>query len=441
MPITFSRGKTIRVIAAIVAAPLLMTACSSGGTAASPTASKPQGGQTVTYWSHLKEGEVTQVVLAKAIAAWEKESGNKVQVEWQGRQVVQKIVPTLNTNNVPDLVDSGYGKLAPVLASTGQAASVDEFLKLEVDGKPVSELIPAQYLTDRQKVDGHFWMIPYWVTGDAIWFDKKTSPELSTDAPKDWDGFIKLLDTMKAAGKTPLAIDGDISGYNAYWFTNLYLQQTGPGGFYDLAADKTGEKWTGTAAQEAAKRVEQLVKGGYFIEGFAASKWPAQQQAWATGKAQLLFNGSWIPSETATYATQGFEYDSFQLPKLDLASDSIARSDPTGFAIPAKSDAKEAAGSLAVYLIRKDMQQLIATEGKQLPLRNDIDVLPSLASNAKAIREAKSLFQQNDAVAFPGYIEKVFWPISDQLVTGKITASEFTAKMKDAQVAYWKEQG
>jgi len=416
-------------------------ACRSAGVPA-PGSAGTGGEDTgpVTYWSSWKEGEAQQKVLADAITDFTAETRIEVKVEWQGRNVTQKLVPALNTNKVPDLVDGSYGKLAPVLAETGQAAPVDDIYTTEVEGKPVAELIPQRYQQDRMLHEGKPWMIPTQMTGDAFWFDAEAHPELTSGAPKTWAEFLTLMGDLKSSGKVPLAADGDIAGYNAYWFVSLYLRLTGAGKFYDLAADRSGALWDSPEALQAAQEVEKIVKGGYLVNGYGASKWPAQQQAWATGKAELLFNGSWIPTETAPYATKGFQFGSFPFPAVTDGGPRLARADFTGFAIPAKAQHKSAAGAFATFLLRKKYQDRWGTEAKVLPVREDAATAPVLQPVLDDLRQADAVYQQSDGVAFPGYIEKVFWPVDDELFLGKLTANEFVAKMKTTQIDYWKNQ-
>ncbi len=187
-----------------------------------------------------------------------------------------------------------------------------------------------------------------------------------------------------------------------------------------------------------AKKVEQLAKGHYFINGYGASKWPAQQQAWASHKASLLYMGSWTPTETAAYAAPGFQYDSFPFPET-AAGKTSARADFIGFAVPKKAKNSTAAQKFAAFVMSKRYQQAMGTQAKQLPVRSDVTVSPELAGVQKALATAPETYQQNDGVAFPGYNEKVFWPVDDELVLGKITAEEFVHTMKADTVKYWKQ--
>lgn len=125
----------VPALAGIAAVALALTAC-SGGT----TGGDDDGPSTeFTYWSQWKEGEAQQVVMAQAIEDFEAETGITVNVQWQGRDNVQRTVPTLSTPTVPDLVDSSYVKLFPSLVATNQAHGLSEAWETEVeDGQTVA---------------------------------------------------------------------------------------------------------------------------------------------------------------------------------------------------------------------------------------------------------------------------------------------------------------
>ena len=419
-------------------------ALGAGGAAAAALAgcggSSSDSGDSITYWSNWKEGESQQAVLAEAVAAFEEETGITVSVEWQGRQVTQKIVPVLNTPQVPDILDGAYGKLAPVLAATGQVRPLDDLFASDVEGEAITDVIPEKFRNESTMQDGSPWLLPVFLTSEAIWFDKTTHPEIAEAPPEDWEQFIALLDDLKSQGKTPLAADGDVAGYNVAWFQTAYLHLTGVGGLHELVSDESGALWDEAEALEAAQCVEQIVQGGYLVPGYDASKWPAQQQTWATNDAALLLNGSWIPTETAPYASEGFEYSSFPIPSPDPTQEKIMRAEPTGFAIPARAKNPEAAAEFAKFLLRQEYQEKIALEGGQLPIREGIETIPELAAISASIDEADNTYLAADGISYSGYMETVMWPINDELFLGKIGAEEFISKMKAAQVDYWEAQ-
>lgn len=422
----------------LVGSLLMLGACASTNDSPAADGGKPQ---SISYWSFWKEGEPQQKVIADAIAAWQKETGIQVETQWQGRSITQKLTPALNTNQVPDLVDASFAKLAPALMETKQYAPLDEAYTKKLDGdKTLKELLPSKYTENSGlMVDGAAWMVPYTISSEAIWFNAAKHPEPKSAPPKTWDEFSALLTKLKADGMTPLAQDGDIGGYNSMWFVSGLVREQGPGAFRKLVEDKTGEAWKAPEVRAIAQRIQKLVADGMFITGYNASKFPAQQQAWATNKAVLLLNGSWIPTETSTYAESGFEYASFPMP-TEQQDKTYTRTDFIGFAVPKKSDAPDWAADLAAFTMRKEYQEKFASEANVLPVREDVDVSKELAGVKSEITKADAVYQQNDGVTTPGYIEKVFWPVMNDLVLGNIKADEFINRMVEGQAQYWKDQ-
>jgi raffinose/stachyose/melibiose transport system substrate-binding protein len=408
------------------------TACSGTGSASS---------DGFTYWSMWKQGEPQQKVIAAAVADFQKQTGIKVKVQWQGRNNLQKLVPALNTTSVPDLVDGPYVKLVPALVATKQSLGLKAAFDTKVDGSTAGSLVPAKYLKtiDINGADGRPWMLPYSLTSDAVWYNAATYPELRRDPPRTWDDFIAVLDRLKKEGRTPLAADGDVPGYNASFLSTLVDRNLGPGGLKKVASDPTGNAWLDPAVLDAAKKVEQLVHGGYLIKGYKASKWPAQQQKWADNKAALMFMGSWLPTESATYAAKGFEYAAFPFPATAAGNTSM-RADFVGFAVPKKADNAKDAQRFAAFLLGKKYQDALGEQAKVIPIRADAGTSPQLADVKKALDSAESFHQQNDGVAFPGYNEKLFWAKDDDLFLGKVTAEQFVHGMQAAQAAYWTDQ-
>lgn len=432
---TYSRRNFLS-LAAATGIGVTLAGCSNG-----PAGGGGAGRGGFTYWSLWKEGEPQQKVIAKALKAYEQANNATVEVEWQGRNNLQKLVPALNTNTVPDLVDGPYSKAYAAMIATGQAMPLVEAWASEIDGKPMKSYVPQRYLdavpimTD----SGAPWMLPYQVQSDAVWFNAAKYPELKTAPPQTWDEWMTVMRGYKSKGLTPLAADGDVGGYNAGFLSTLIVRNGGPGAQLKICKDPTGEKWRDQIAVDAAKKVEELAKSGLIIDGYRASKWPAQQQRWANNEAVFMFMGSWLPVESAPYAASGFAYDSFPFPKTGAAQS--LRADFSGFMVPSKAKNAASAQAFAASMLKKEYQDAWGADAKGIPLRADASAAPELASVQSALAKATACHQQNDGVAFTGYNEKVFWPANDDLFGGRISAAQFIDKMVKDQADYWKSQG
>ncbi len=357
---------------ALVAATL--TACAGGG--------ETSGAGSFTYWSMWTEGEPQQVVLSAAIDEFTAETGISVDVQWTGREVLQKVIPRLNAGGVPDLVDQEgtalVGQLVPVNGLLGLESLYGE----KVDGEDVTigEVIDPSLVARYITADGEPAMVPYEIIGSAMWYNGLSHPDLDRDAMGTWDGFVAELDRLKGEGRFPLALDGDEAYYCAYWLSWSMIRHSGVGSVASAVADSTGETWATADMAAAVDDLLQLIDAGYLPSDFNATRWPTQQTGWAKGLTDYFLMGTWAPSETAgALEAEGIdvattiEYRSLPYPMVDGgAGNAGVEADVIGFAIPATARNADLASQFIAYFLNTDRLSLIATDTKNMTSRLDI---------------------------------------------------------------------
>ncbi len=398
-----------------------------------------------TYWSMWSEGEPQQQVLKKAIDEFTAETGVTVNVEWVGRDNIKKVSPTLNTAVSPvDLIDAAQRNVKSVLVSTGAAMPLNDVLDTQIPGESgtVRSVVPSSYV-DMVTKDGNTWMVPYQVITSAFWYNGATHPDLAAKTPETWDELIAWLDKTKAAGKTPIAQDGDIANFNLYYYAELAVRNAGAKKLHEAAGDKTGEAFKSPEFLNAAKQVEQLVKGGYFAEGYSSSKWPAMQQKWAQGEAALIYNGTWIPHETHASAIDGFQYRAFPMPQAKAGGDMSQEVSFIGFGIPAKASKSDAAKRFIAYFMNKERISRVSSIASNLTPRSDVEMPADLADVKRLIDDAPAIHGQFDGIIddYGDWTTKILIPLVNQLAFGTLTAEEFSAKLPQASADYWRTNG
>ncbi|GAA4848782.1 hypothetical protein GCM10023221_30000 [Luteimicrobium xylanilyticum] len=413
----------------------LLASCSGGSGGSSGSSDK-----SFTYWSMWQESEAPAKALKQSIAEFEKQTGITVKVQWQGRQVLQKLQPTLNGSPAADLIEQATANVQSIMVPTGTAADLSAVYDQKVTGedKTVGQVIPEKY----QKLGtfgGKVNIIPFTVTNYALWYNAaKTKPSASDLST--WASFLAYLKKQKEAGQTPISLDGDIPTYNQFWYTALVVNKLGPGSFHAAAGDKTGATWDQPGYLEAAQQVEELAKGGYFVDGYDASKFPAGQQKWATNKAQFMLMGSWLPQEVAPYAASGATYAAATFPNNGYSGDKLASADIAGWVVPAKSDHKAAAEKFIEFMYQKDQIENYAKTSQTIVARPDVTMSPVMADPQKILNAATTLYNSTDSVVndYADWNTKVFQPLNDKLIKGKLTAAQFIAQVKSQSVSYWK---
>ena len=438
-----SRGDRLVRRLAVVPAAVLALGLSGCGAFSGSGDDGGGDGDTLTYWSMWQRGEPQSRVLQSAIDAFEREAGVTVDVQWAGREVGKKIRAAANSDRVPDLTDN----TAEELLAGSQAdlyAALDDVSRETSPGEDetVGEGIPETYVAPYETASGEPIIAPYEVLSTAIWYDGDKLPEVAANPPKTWDEFVRLMREMKADGQTPIAADGTIPDYNAYWLYQLVERQLGAGWLRRAALDRSGRSWADPKFLAAAKRLEEIVAADFFMDGYQGSKLPAGEQSWAQGKANFLLMGSWAPSSTAEAAREGIEYRSFPMPTVEggVATEELSL---IGFGVPARGDEPELAARFVAFFLNRRWLTRIAEEADNLTPRADVEAPAPLADLKAGLEQATEANRYLDGL--PATAEQfhkgVFLPLDDQLFFGEITAEQFVERLQKQSAEFWKRNG
>lgn len=401
------------------------------------------GGDTLTYWSMWQRGEPQSRVLQSAIDAFEQETGATVDVQWAGREVGKKVRAAANSDRVPDLTDNTAEELLAGSQADLYAGLSDVYAqRIPGEDETVGDVIPETYVAPYELASGEPIIAPYEVLSMAIWYDGDKLPEVAASPPRTWDEFVELMREMKADGQTPIAADGTIPDYNAYWLYQLVERQLGADWLREAALDRTGRAWADPKFLAAAKRLEEIVDAGFFMDGYQGSKLPAGEQSWAGGDANFLLMGSWAPSSTARAARDGIEYRSFPMPTVDggVATEELSL---IGFGIPSRGDDAELAARFIAFFLNRRWLTQISQEADNLTPRADVEAPAPLADLKAQLESATEANRYLDGV--PATAEQfhkgVFLPLDDKLFFGEITAEQFVEQLQQQSADFWKRNG
>lgn len=393
-----------------------------------------------TYWSMWNEGEPQQKVIADAIAAFTAETGITVDVQWVGRDIQKKVGPTLNSAETPfTLVDGERRKIYSALVTTDNAASTDAIFAMDVPEEGIT--VDAALMPNVKPIvteEGATWMVPYILLSSAWWYDAARMPELVGHEPKTWEEMIALFQSRKDAGDQVIAQDGDIGFYNLYYFTEIAVRHLGPGKLNAMIEDRTGEALKDPAILKTAQQIEQLVKAGFFATGYKSSKWPAQQQEWASGKADFIFNGTWLPRETAEFLPEGAKPMSFSMPSVGEGSVATNEAGVIGFSIAKNGpDAEDAQKFVAFFMQKKYLAQL-ADEAKVIVPREGIAVDPVLQPAYESLSSGMTHNSYDGVNTYNAdYTTKVLTPLVNELIFGQMDAQTFQDSLVEQTAQYW----
>jgi ABC-type sugar transport system, periplasmic component len=420
---------------------LALTAC-GGGQASSSDGSKDAAagdfsGETLTYWSFWQEKEPQAKAIAAAIDDFEKATGAKVEVEWQGRQMTQKLAPAMRSN-APDVVEAALDNLAPIVGD-GQGEDLSSVFSAESinEKTPLSDAGVDKYKDLVTNDDGAAWLVPYSVLGMGIWYDANEHQDLADSAPKSLDDLAALI---KKEGKGSVALDGDVGFYTTLWVESILMRELGAEKFRAIAEDKTGEAWKADGVVAALEKVTQVVPPEAFAPGSFGSKFPAIQEGWATGKSTFLLNGSWIPQETATSVGKDFKFASLEIP-AGATGEANTQIGLTGYAVPVKAEHKDLAKAFIRFVLEKKYQEDYVKKASALSTREDVSVPTDLKQLSASIKANDPVLVMDGVnVDYAGIVPEVFAAPVRNFLSGSTDAKGFANEIAATQANYWKGQ-
>ena len=450
-------GSLWRFLAVFAVAGMIATACGDGVEPASQPESRSDAGQEpgaepgdgpapppvaveepskIRYFSMWNEGEPQQEVLQGIIDSFEADTGVEVDVLWGGREILTSVRAALSAGDVVDLVDLDAEPLYGALVATGETQSLAATLSRTIPGESntVADVIPSAFL-DVYAVDGEPHLIPYEVISSGIHYDGSRLAGLGIEPPETWDDFIAA---SLASGENAVQADGLINFYNAYWLYWLMVRHGGPGSFYDAASDATGEAWRSAPMRAAVDDLVELVESGALADGYDGSNYPLAQQEWAVGNGTFMVNGTWLASETSSYAKDGFDYRLLSFPTVPGGYES-AELYQIGWVVPDAAAAPSAAQDFIAYALNRDRLAGIADLAKNLTPRTDIGVPAEIQDAADIFAAEPPVHRIYDGVQgdFPEYWATVFLPLDDQLFFGQISGDEFIDRIAAATADHW----
>lgn len=403
----------------------------------------------INYVSMWNEGEPQAEALKRQGAAFESETGVQVEFEFAGRDNLTKIRSRLLMNDAPDIVDQDLSELNGALMKDEEimVQPITKFFKTEgPEGKGTLMDIFNEEILRLYEQKGELYYMPYSYITSGFFYDKNLYQKHGITPPTTWKAFIANNEKLKSEGIAPLALDGNISFYNAYYYYWASLRMLGKDALYEAAGDKTGAAWDNEGFLKAAQMVYELSKSdkNHFQDGYEGSNYPAGQSDWALGQSGSILCGSWIPVETKDIGGEAFDFGFFPFPSIEGGKGKVTDVEAylIGCAIPKDAPNPEAAKAFMKFMVKKEHAEDYASTTLNISARTDA-TYPDILSDIKPVVESAKSFHLSYDGAMASYSEwfaNVFYPADNALVFGEITPEAFIKQVKDKTIDYWKSK-
>lgn len=390
-----------KLLAAILACGMVMTAVAGCGNtsstpAAAPSESAPaetkaaesaapaestadtgsaaaSTGTEIVYWSMWSSTENQAKVLQEAADAYEAETGIHVQIEWKGRDVKNIITTALEAGEKIDLYDDDYQR---VVTNNGQF--LEDLTDMAAAADFEKHVMPVLLNTAKEWGEGKLLVVPYQPYTTGVWYNKAILDEAGvTAAPTTWAEFKDVCQKVKDAGYAPLAMNSDeaklVYGYQL-------ARYVGQDKVVDIVENS---KWDAPEVLKAATDIKELFDLEYFSEN-SPGEGKTSQEDIGLGTTAMMLGASWVPNEIDQTTGEKLDWGFFPWPEVEGGVDGVeaAMVGSQGFGINAKSEHKQEAFDFALKVATGEFDQKMAEAASSIPADVENTDWPAVISGA-----------------------------------------------------------
>ena len=385
-------------------------------------------GAQLVYWSMWNEAEPQGEVIARAAAAFTKETGIKIEVNFNGRDIRKTLQPALDAGEAIDIFDEDIERVANTWGN--YLLPLDSYVAKSystTDGKPFADVVNKTLLDLAREVGGgSIKNIPYQPMAFVTLYNKDLFNKAGiTSLPKTWNEMLDACAKLKAAGVAGITVD---DAYMACLFGYTIDRIVGVDAALAMVANND---FSGPAVLRFGQLWENMARNGYIIPNAAANVWPSGQiQDFATGKAAMYLNGTWLPNEIKGNAPN-LKWGAFAWPAIDASGDGINANNfgAQSFGINKKTKYPEEAFRFVVWMTTGEWDNTLAQESLGIPMAND-SRWPEALTEAKAVVDSTSkrlpwAVGMEDKAEINAKIKENF----AKLIKGDLNARQFAAAM------------
>jgi len=218
------------------------------------------------------------------------------------------------------------------------------------------------------KYDGKWIAAPVNVhSTNWVWANKAILDEVGGEMPTDWDGFVALLDSIKAKGYTALAHGGQ-AWQDATIFDGVVLTTGGPDFYKKSMIDLDAEALGSDTMKTVFERMSQL--RGYVDDNFSGRDWNLASAMVIEGKAGVQIMGDWAKGEFLNAGkTPGEDFVCFRVPGTQ---GSVTFNSDQFVMFGVDDSQQKAQGAMAKAIMSPTFQSAFNVVKGSVPARTDV---------------------------------------------------------------------
>lgn len=248
-------------------------------------------GATKIVWWHISTVEEQRAVWEKIADAFVAEHPD-VSIEitvLENEAFKSKLATAMQSGSPPDVFQSWGGGVLKQYGEAGLVQDLTPALQQDGWGQTFSQGPLGLYT-----FDGKSYGVPWNAGMVGFWYNKTLFEKAGiTQPPATWTEFLDVVQKLKDAGITPLALGEKDKWPGAFYWEYLATRIGGQAAF-EKAYSRAGS-FADPAFVQAGEMLKELIDKQPFQNGFLGASYPDHQVAMANGLAAMELMGQWAP--------------------------------------------------------------------------------------------------------------------------------------------------
>ena len=392
--------------------------------------------QDVITFVHVEQNPAIQAYWESLAQKFEAANPDvDVQLQYiEANAFKQKMTTQLQSDDRPDIISSWAGG---VLRQQVEAGVIEDITG-KLDAATADALMPAA--SGAFAIDGKTYGVPFRMTQLGVFYskDKLAAAKVDPESLTAWDGFLKAVEMLKAAGETPLIVGGADKWPLMFYWSGLSLQSGGSEAFTTALAGE-GDGFAAAPFVRAGELFQSLVKLEPFQAGFMGTKYGQSAGQFGDGKAAMMVVPDFVLNGMKANAADGVGIPLEKLGFVPFPSvpDGTSEKDLTmgginGFLVTKGASPKAAA--FLSFFMHPDNQREAAQKSFYIPAVKGLEGdLANPIHRTIAGHLAKSTYHQNFYdQALGASVGAVVNDVSADLAAGNITPEEAARTVQEA---------
>jgi raffinose/stachyose/melibiose transport system substrate-binding protein len=395
------------------------------------------GTTTLTWW-HIQDFDPLLSRWEEVVNEFHEEHANiRLDVTPLNNDVFKSELTTaMQGDEPPDMFQSWGGGVLAQFAEAGLVQDITDGVEPILGNFHEHALAPYT-------IDDRIYGLPFNMGMVGIWYNQTLFEQAGiTEPPTTWNQFLEVVQQLKAANITPIALGGEPLWPGHYWWTYLAMRVAGVEGLQAAAEERSLEA---PEFVQAGELLQELTALEPFQPGFLSASYDQEDGQAAlvgTGQAAMELMGHWAPNvQVDASGTEGLgeALGFFPFPEVEGGAGAVTEVLGGGDGIAVGRDAEEGVFEFLNFMFEVERYRGTVETGAPL------SVMPETDDAVEDPRLHLVLEQLGQQTAFQLYVDQDFPPAVGQEInasTGALIAGEKDpeAVVRDVTAVWQREQ-